>query len=156
MKSYSLQQNTQGTDWVRDLFSLQWFFCPADTSRKSNLFVDKQRCLKNTDCVGGLFNTNPICYSLEKKLFSCFWRSRRKLVDVSAGSAVHPTEPWRPFTSWALRGHAMLDEWGQPLAFMTPLAAAVSANHPRYWGCAKKLRHKGGRELGKGGGVQCC
>lgn len=41
---------------------------------------------------------------LKRMDFQLFRRSRRNLVDVSAGTAVNPTDPLRPFTSWALKG----------------------------------------------------
>lgn len=44
-----------------------------------------------------------------------------------------------------------------PLAFMTPLAAAAAANRLRLLGlCQKSLEAKAVENRGRGGGVQCC
>lgn len=88
----------------------------------------------------------------KKKWFSACVDPGGTLWMLSAGTAVNPTEPWRPFTSWAHRGHAMLDEWGQPLAFITPITWAVSAMHPRCRGCTKKPQHEGGGAESLAGG----
>lgn len=53
-------------------------------------------------------------------------RSRWNLMDVSAGTVLNSADPLRPFTSCALRGHAMLDEWGQPLAFQILITSVLS------------------------------
>lgn len=74
--------------------------------------------------------------------------SRWNLVDASAGTVVNSTDPLRPFTSWALRGHATLDEWGQPLAFQTLIISVVLAVSPLCRRCTK--------EPEGGWGVQWC
>lgn len=68
--------------------------------------------------------------------------------DLLAGFVVSPADPTRPFTSQAIRGHAVLDERDQPLAFETDVTPAVSAMHPR---CRRSLRSGGWRSTGPGG-----
>lgn len=69
---------------------------------------------------------------VRNKWFPSSCRSRRNLLDASA---VNPTDPLRPFTSWALGGRAVPDEWDRSLAFKTLITWAVAAMHRRVgWG----------------------
>lgn len=113
MKSYTLQQRTLGTATLQKERE-------GDRERVSKR--DRQICfVRDFPLSGSAKKPYPTTFTLSdtvkreregerKKLQKAcegFWRN---LVDVSAGIAANPTEPWRPFTSWPLTGHATLDE----------------------------------------------
>lgn len=115
-------------------------FLSGDFARKPHLFLQQHRSL-NTLNVSEYFRLVLMRFRTKNKLEKIsggFWQCTRSLVDLSAGTDENPTKPQRPLTSWALRGHAMLDEWGQPLTFKTPIIPAVSAMQPRGRGWKEK------------------
>lgn len=140
--------------WEICFVNSDFFSFPADTCSKAISVCRSTTTSKKQPALGHRFNTYAIWYSLEKKLFLVLRkRSRRTFVDVSAGSAVHPAEPWRPFTSWALRGHAMLHEWGQPFGLYDSPRCGCGGQSSSLTGVVpKKPRSEGGGEQGKGRG----
>lgn len=140
---------------VRDLFCQQWFFSfPADTCSKAISVCRSTTTSKKHSPRWGIVLTHTPSDTVWKRNFLVLRkRSRRTLVDVSAGSAVHPAEPWRPFTSWALRGHAMLHEWGQPFGLYDSPRCGCGGQSSSLTGVVpKKPRSERGGEQGKGRG----
>lgn len=158
MKSYPLQRKTQKvlspcSKWEICFVNSDFFLSQQTLAVKPYLFVGRQQCLRNSPRWGIVLTHTPSDTVWKRNFLVLRKRSRRTLVDVSAGSAVHPAEPWRPFTSWALRGHAMLHEWGQPFGLYDSPRCGCGGQSSSLTGVVpKKPRREGGGEQGKGRG----